>query len=303
MYDPVYVRQARLLVQCLPEVGRQACFALKGGTAINFFFRPMPRLSVDIDLAYLPLGGRDEALSGIARAMEAMAADMMSRSHAVRVQVVRARGTVTRLLVMADDVQIKVEPNHVLRGSVYPPETHDLCDEAQAFFEQFVSVPTLGLADLYGGKICASLDRQHPRDLYDVRLLLDNEGVTDQVRRAFVVYLASHDRPMSELLDPKFKELGQVHASEFAGMARDEVPVTLLSETRARLVRQICEGLDADEKRFLLSMKGGEPDWEALSIPHLRELPALQWKLENVRRMDAGKRGKALEKLRRALGM
>lgn len=303
MFDPVYVRQARLLVQCLPEVGRQACFALKGGTAINFFFRSMPRLSVDIDLAYLPLGGRDEALSGIARAIEAMAADMMRRSHAVRVQVVRARGTVTRLLVMAEDVQIKVEPNHVLRGSVYPPETHDLCDEGQAFFEQFVSVPTLGLADLYGGKICAALDRQHPRDLYDVWLLLENEGLTPKVRRAFVVYLASHDRPMSELLDPKCKDIGQVYASEFAGMARDEVSASLLSETLERLVRQIREGLDADEKRFLLSMKGGEPDWGALSIPHLRELPALQWKLQNIRRMDAGKREKALQRLKHILGM
>ena len=48
-------------------------------------------------------------------------------------------------------------------------------------------------------------------------------------------------------------------------------------------------------------MKQGEPDWDVLEIPHLRDLPALQWKLQNIRRMDSDKRGKMLEKLRRIL--
>ena len=55
------------------------------------------------------------------------------------------------------------------------------------------------------------------------------------------------------------------------------------------------------QNRFLLSMKQGEPDWEVLGIPHLRDLPALQWKLQNIRRMNADKRAKMLEKLRRIL--
>ena len=162
-------------------------------------------------------------------------------------------------------------------------------------------MPTLSLADLYAGKICATLDRQHPRDLFDVRLLLDNESFTPQTRRAFVVYLASHDRPMHELLDPQFKDLAETYASEFAGMAKEEVPVSVLAETLTRMVGLIRGGLDADEKRFLLSMKQGEPDWEVLGIPHLRDLPALQWKLQNIRRMNADKRAKMLEKLRRIL--
>lgn len=64
MFDP-YLRQVQLLVRCLPEVSKESCFALKGGTAINLFYRDMPRLSVDIDLAYLPLKSRDESLSEI----------------------------------------------------------------------------------------------------------------------------------------------------------------------------------------------------------------------------------------------
>jgi predicted nucleotidyltransferase component of viral defense system len=303
MFDPLYVRQARLLLQCLPEIGKQPCFALKGGTAINLFLRSMPRLSVDIDLTYLPLTGRAEALADIPRALEAIAKDVMRRVPGSRVQVGRARGTATKLAVSLGDVQIKVEPNQVLRGSVYPPETRDLCSEAQALFELFVSVRMLSLADLYGGKLCAALDRQHPRDLYDVRLLLENEGLTPQVRRAFVVYLASHDRPMHELLDPQFKDIAKVHVDEFAGMAREEVSVEALCETRERLVVQIRGNLDADEKRFLLSMKRGEPEQDALGIAHLRELPALQWKLQNIRRMGADKRKTAFAKLQKALGV
>lgn len=302
MFDPLYIRQAKLLLQCLPEIGKQTCFALKGGTAINLFVRSMPRLSVDIDLTYLPLTGRAEALADITRAMEAIAKDVMHRIPGSRVQVGRTRGAATKLAVSLGDVQIKVEPNQVLRGSVYPPDTRDLCSEAQALFELFVSVRTLALADLYGGKLCAALDRQHPRDLYDVQLLMENEGLTPQVRRAFVVYLASHDRPMHELLDPQFKDLAKVHVDEFAGMAREEVQVEALCETRKRIVVLIRETLDADEKRFLLSMKRADPEWDALGIAHLRELPALQWKLQNIRRMTVAKRQTALEKLQKVLG-
>jgi len=50
-----YMRQVALLVRTLPYIARHEAFALKGGTAINLFYRDMPRLSVDIDLTYLPL--------------------------------------------------------------------------------------------------------------------------------------------------------------------------------------------------------------------------------------------------------
>jgi hypothetical protein len=63
------------------------------------------------------------------------------------------------------------------------------------------------------------------------------------------------------------------------------------------------EGRDADEKRFLVSLKRGEPEWDVLGIAHLRELPALQWKLQNIRRMEPGKRKAALDKLSKALAV
>ena len=302
MFNPIYMRQAQLLVRCLPEVGKQDVFALKGGTAINLFVRPVPRLSVDIDLAYLPLRNRDEALADIANCMEAVAKDVMRSVPRARVQHNRSRGQVSKLVVTLADAQIKVEPNQVWRGSVYPPETRDLSAASQALFEQFVSVRMLSVADLYGGKICAALDRQHPRDLFDIRLLLETEGLTPEIRRAFVVYLASHDRPMHELLDPQFKDIEEVFSSQFTGMTQDIVSLESLCTTRERLVALIRHDLDQDEKRFLLSMKQGEPDWEALQIPHLKELPAVQWKLRNIQRMDKKKQSLAFDKLQRLLG-
>ena len=302
MFDPLYVQQAKLLLRCLPEIRKQTCFALKGGTAINLFFRPMPRLSVDIDLTYLPRSTREDALAEIAHAMETIRQDVTRRLVGVRAQLTRGSGTATKLVVSLDGVQIKVEPNQVLRGSVYPPETRDLCVEAQTLFKLFVTAQTLSLADVYGGKLCAALDRQHPRDLFDVRLLFANEGLTAQIRRAFVIYLASHDRPMHELLDPQFKDITKAYTDEFAGMASEEdIDLEALCETREQLVQQLRQGLDADEKRFLLSIKRGEPEWDALGFPHLRELPALQWKLKNIKQMDEAKRCRALKKLEEAL--
>ena len=301
MFNPIFVQQAQLLVRCLPEIGKQDVFALKGGTAINLFVRPMPRLSVDIDLAYLPLKNRDDSLADIASCLEAIAKNVMRRVPGARVQLNRLRGQASKLVVTLADAQIKVEPNQVVRGSVYPPEIRDISVTSQALFEQFVSVRTLSLADLYGGKICAALDRQHPRDLFDIRLLLEHEGLTPEIRRAFVVYLASHDRPMHELLDPQFKDIAEVFKSQFAGMTQDMVSLESLYKTRERLVALIRHDLDKDEKRFLLSMKKGEPDWDALQIPHLKELPAVQWKLRNIQRMDKKKQSLAFDKLRRLL--
>ncbi len=301
MFDAPYVRQAELMLRCLPEVGRQTCFAVKGGTAINVFLRSMPRLSVDIDLTYLPLSARDEALRGIRAALREIGEDIERHVPDTRTALRHAQGTVSAVNVSAGEAQIKIEANLVLRGTVRAPVQRDLCEAAVDRFEMFVSAQCLSLEDLYGGKICAALDRQHPRDLYDVHVLLENEGLTAGIRRAFVVYLAGHSRPMHELLDPHHKDLRRVYDDQFIGMVEEDVPLEALYEARERLVSMLRLGLEENERRFLLSLKRGEPDWNALDIDHLEDLPALQWKLLNIRRMDEGKRSAALAKLEHVL--
>jgi hypothetical protein len=160
---------------------------------------------------------------------------------------------------------------------------------------------TLSVPDLYGGKLCAALDRQHPRDLFDIKLLFEDSGMTSEIRRAFVVYIASHPRPMNELLNPRFTDIASVYQNQFVGMSRLMVPLQELSDVRERIVREVVKALDEDERAFLLSMKSGEPAWDILGIEGLARMPALQWKLINIRKMNHAQRAEALERLRRVL--
>ncbi len=65
-----YKKQVALLLSVLPEVAKESCFALHGGTAINLFVRDMPRLSVDIDLTYIPIEDRVTTFANISIALE-----------------------------------------------------------------------------------------------------------------------------------------------------------------------------------------------------------------------------------------
>jgi len=188
MKDTLFFKQAELILRVIPHVAAETAFALKGGTAINLFVRDMPRLSVDIDLTYLPIEPRDTSLQNISNGLQRIA-------HSIRRAIPGARaresygkesGNVLKLFVSTPNVQIKIEPNTTIRGTVFPPAERDLCQKAEEFFELSASIHTLSLADLYGGKMCAALDRQHPRDLFDIKVLLDHEGITDEIRRAFV---------------------------------------------------------------------------------------------------------------------
>ncbi len=205
MFNPQYDQQARLLVQCIPEVAKQDCFALKGGTAINLFLRDLPRMSVDIDLAYLPLKDRDESLAGIDEALVQIGSDIEKRVPGAVVRPHQIQGYNTKLFVLRGGMEIKIEPNLVLRGSVGEPTQREMSPAARDHFGASARIQALSTEDLYGGKLCAALDRQHPRDLFDVRLLLAEGGITPAVRRAFVVYLASHSRPMHEVLNRQDK--------------------------------------------------------------------------------------------------
>lgn len=305
MKDSPYFAQVDLLLQILPLVAREPVFALKGGTAINLFVRDLPRLSVDIDLVYLPLKPRAEALAEIDAALGRVADNALSMIAGARV-IRSPRPEAPKLVVHADATQVKIEPNAVLRGSVYPPETRSFTPAVEALFGRFVTMPVVSLADLYGGKLVAALDRQHPRDLFDVMLLLAHEGIGDDLRRAFVVYLASHGRTIAEVLEPTRKPLAEIFEAQFEGMARIPVTVAELEATREAMIRQIGDALTTEEKNFLLSVKLGEPDWDLLPIPHLAELPALQWKLRNIRTLaaeDPQRHAKLASRLREVLGI
>ncbi len=292
------------MLRILPVVNREACFALKGGTAINFFVRDMPRLSVDIDLTYLPLQDRETSLAGISTALANIKKGIQKAIPEARVQETIARGgnsRVSKLVVTHDGVQVKIEPNEVLRGTVYGTSDLRTSKAAEKLFETSVTVRCVSSADLYGGKLCAMLDRQHPRDMFDVKELMENGGITPEIRKAFVVYLAGHSRPMDELLSPKLKNMETVFEREFVGMTTEPIPYKELAGARGKCVAQLQRDLEKNERAFLLSIANAEPAWNLLGIPNLDRLPALQWKLQNVAKMAAKKRADAVERLKSTL--
>jgi len=282
--NPVYLDTARLLTQVAPLVFVDDTFALKGGTAINLFVRDMPRLSVDLDLVFpdhtLP---RDQALARINDAIR-QAAERLKR-HGFQTYMPAADAGETKLLVRRGRIEVKIEVNFVLRGTVQPVRPASLAPVARDILMADLEIPLVALEDLYGGKLVAALDRQHPRDLFDVMQLFEHEGITPGIRRAFVVYLASHNRPVHEVLFPKLRDIRHDYQRNFEGMVAEPVPLDALLATRERLVRELQEGLDASERRFLLSLVTGEPDWSVMGIAHLEQLPGIRWKLDNLAKL------------------
>ena len=155
--------------------------------------------------------------------------------------------------------------------------------------------------DLYAGKICAALDRQHPRDLFDVKILFENEGISNDLLRAFLVYLISCNRPIAELLSPKFSDLNQKYITDFIGMSFVEISVKELEQTRELLVTKIHSMLTDDDKKFLISLKQGNPDWGLLGLDGVSNLPAVKWKMYNLNQMSVPRRKMAVEKLEKVL--
>jgi len=297
-----FSEQVRLLVSLLPQVAKQECFALKGGTALNLFIRNMPRLSVDIDLAYLRVQDRDTSLTAIDEALAkiGVAIEKSVPGSMVRSQLLKGTNKCIKLVVAQGGTTVKIEVTPVLRGSVYPPQVHEVADYVQAEFG-YVKMQLLSFEDLYAGKLCAALDRQHPRDFFDVRFLLANEGLGYRLKDAFLVYLLGHNRPMSELLAPRMQELRFAYNAEFVGMTREPVSLKELEDTRRQMVKQVRQMLSDEDKQFLLAVKQGKADWSKFPLPEVERLPAIQWKLQNLDRMDKVKRQQAIIRLEKVL--
>lgn len=279
-----YADQVRLLVKVLPIIAKETVFALKGGTAINLFYRDMPRLSVDIDLTYLPIGDRAAALTDIDQALGRIAAAITdSHDDVVVRRIAGGGGGETRLQVQSAGAVIKVETTPVARGTVLPPVVMTVTDAVEDEFG-FAEIQVVSFEDLYGGKIHAALDRQHPRDLYDVKLLYDNEGLTDALFQVFLVYLAGSNRPAHELLNPNSTDLTRAFEREFEGMTSSPIGLEELETVRVRLVKDVQSRLKGSTANFLRSLQQGVPDYSLIGLPEAVHLPAVRWKLANLRK-------------------
>ena len=298
MISATYKAQVDLLLQVLPYVAKEKIFALKGGTAINLFVRDMPRLSVDIDLTYLPLDSRETALQNIQDGLNRIKVDIEKNVPEVKVHTVPLNAeTDVKLNCQGKNAQIKIEVNTITRGNVFPTQLMQVVDSVQDEFGKFAAVNMVSLAELYGGKICAAIDRQHPRDIFDVKLLFENEGLTNEIWDGVKIGMISHYKPINELLSPILKDQKSAFNNQFSGMTSVEFSYDDYEKTRATLIDSIQRRLTNDEKKFFLSFEMGEPDWKLFPHPVLKNLPAIQWKLLNIKKLKKDKPKKHEQKI------
>lgn len=298
-----YADQVRLLIRLLPIIDNEDCFALKGGTAINLFYRNMPRLSVDIDLLYLPMEDRETALENIRAALARITDSVKKTIIGAQVQnTTLQQDTSLRLIVSLNDVRVKIELSPVIRGSLFPAVRMEVTPEVEKEFG-YAEMLVASHPDLYAGKLCAALDRQHPRDLFDVKQLYENEGLTEELRKTFLVFLISHFRPMAELLNPNRKDISGIYETEFLQMAEIDVTLEELLSARERLISDINKDMTDSERKFLLSIKNKTPDWalSGLDANLVSELPSVKWRLLNLEKMTKDKHQAAYKNLEAVL--
>ena len=145
MPNNAYLKQAGLVLRVLPYIAREEVFALKGGTAINFFWRDYPRLSVDIDLTYLKIQERALSMHDISDRLASIEMKIGRIFPRIKVtqQLNKEDSTIKGLIIKDGDATVKVEVNPVIRGAVFPVVNKKLCPKAEATFELTSSVNTL----------------------------------------------------------------------------------------------------------------------------------------------------------------
>jgi predicted nucleotidyltransferase component of viral defense system len=285
MMERVYIETVRLLLEIAPYAFHPGCFAMKGGTALNLFVHEMPRLSVDIDLVYLDhTKDRGEALAEISHALTATAEDLNRLGLETKVTGTK-NADESKILIRRGDIVVKVEANHVFRGTLLAVERVGLCSAARSQFALSSPLPILATPEIYGSKLVAALDRQHPRDLFDIAAINQHTGLTPAVVDCFIGYLAGHNRPIHEVLFSRDKDITEAFEGEFQGMTKEPTKLSELLDTRSRLRADLPVLLTDAHKRFLLSLAAAEPDWSLMPFPHLQELPAIRWKLLNLEKL------------------
>jgi predicted nucleotidyltransferase component of viral defense system len=298
-----YADRVRLLVEILPELDREPQFALKGGTAINLFEHDLPRLSVDIDLAWLPIHDFAEDARLITEALGRLADALRARPLQLHVQASGpVGGVINRLVVKRGNARVQIETTPVMRGTVHPVRTMVVRPSVEAAFG-FASVKVVSFADLYAGKLSAALSRQHPRDLFDVGLLLDDDRTGEELWRTFLVYLTCSPKPAWEMLAPRVPaDFSATFDAHFKGMTAEPVEAQDLLTIRERLLDRIVGWLDEPSRAFLRSVEDEAPDFRLIGFADAAELPAVKHKLRNLAKRTPAKRAADRALLEEVLG-
>jgi predicted nucleotidyltransferase component of viral defense system len=296
MPNKEYKERVRLLLRIIPVISKIDCFAIHGGTAINLFVQNLPRYSVDIDITYIPVQAREESLSAIKHHLNEVKNRIIALIPGIVIQE-----KLNKLICSYRGAFVKIEVNDVKRGLIADAVALPLCKAAQEAFDFFYEAKIVPLSQLYGGKMTAALDRQHPRDLFDVKYMFDYIKNFDEVRQGFMFCLLSSDRPIVETLSPHLIDQRETLDNQFAGMTTIPFSYEDYEKTRISLIEYVNNNLTGSDKRFLITFEEGAPEWETVNYSKCKDYPSVQWKLLNIKRLkDANpqKHKQEVERLR-----
>lgn len=283
--DKQYVDTVRLLLEIAPAIFQNPCFAIKGGTALNLFLHDMPRLSVDIDVVYTDHSkSRNKAISDIAETLKQAQDDIIKLGLQADLSTTQGAEE-SKLFVRRNQILVKVEVNHVFRGTVLSIQDISLSEKVSTAFTTELSIPSLVADELYASKLVAALDRQHPRDFFDIRNLQQSGNIPSELMDCFVSYIAGHNRPVHEVLFSNDRNIKSIYDSEFVGMTHEPISLDELLDTRVWIRESLINLLTDDQKAFLISLVKLEPNWNMMPYAHLQELPAIKWKLQNLKKL------------------
>lgn len=275
--DDIYRRQVALLIRIMPSVFRIKDFAVHGGTAINLFYKNMPRYSVDIDLTYIPITDRRTSIDVI-NAHLTQLKQMIERT-VPGIKVVH-KPDVLKLQCSYEGAMVKIEVNGTKRGIIGATGDHMLCARAQNEFQMGCKARIVSFSQLYGGKITAALSRQHPRDLFDCKYMeIDN---FKDVKDGFMLCLLGSDKPIIESLRPNSIDQTEALEKQFAGMSDVPFSYADYEDARINLVKMVNDNLDSADKDFLLSFEVGNPIWNLCCAGDLSAYPSVRWKQQNI---------------------
>ena len=278
-----FKKQVSLLIDILLEIAKEDIFALHGGTAINLFHLNMPRFSVDIDLTFIPFSdSRSEDLNKIRQSLFFVKNRLKTAFPNIRFEDEKRAEEELKLVCTKDNATVKVEVNQINRGLIAEPCTKILCSRAEEEFNRFCEIRTVSIGQLWGGKINAALERQHPRDIFDVKNMLQEIGFTEEMKQGFLFFLLCGKRPIDEILKPNFISQKVVFESQFAGMTNENFTYDEFEKIRGELVLIVNNSLTDNEKDFLLSFAEGNPDWKDFDYS---KYPAIKWKQLNIKKL------------------
>jgi predicted nucleotidyltransferase component of viral defense system len=277
--NEAYKKQVALLLKILPEVAAEKNFALHGGTAINLFEQNLPRLSVDVDLTYSTFGDRTQDFKTIRLLLEDLKKRIQKRIQAIRFSNPIVAAENLKLICSTSDATVKIEVNQINRGLIGESRLMPLCEKAQEKFDSFCEISVVSTKQLWGGKIVAALDRQHPRDLFDINNLLTGTGFTEDIKSGFIFFILCSKRPIHEVLSPQLINHEAVFSSQFRGMTDQPFTYKEYEEVRTLLIDTIHKNLTKDDKEFLLSFVKGEPSWVKVNYSMY---PSIKWKSINI---------------------